>query len=270
MRKIIGIILLTISCLQVFGQHEVRERTTFNYDWMFCKGDIDNAHAADYDDSKWRKLDVPHDWAIEGPFDKKHDARTGGLPISGTAWYRKNFFVDKTTKGEKITIEFDGVMDNSTVYINGHKVGERPFGYIGFEVDLTPFLKYGKNNVIAVKVDPKELSSRWYPGAGIYRNVWIEKKNKTHVAHWGTYITTPTVTNDQATVNVETNVVLAGKGKCQLKSTVLDVNGKIVAQSTQNISEQTTVTSIAIANPNRWDLDTPYLYTLKTQVIKDT
>ena len=116
-----------------------------------------------FDDAAWRELDLPHDWAIEGPFDPKYDARTGGLPISGTAWYRKNFTIGSEHRGRCVTIEFDGVMNNAEVYINGQKVAERPYGYIGFEADLTQYVKFGEENIIAVRVAPEELSSRWYP-----------------------------------------------------------------------------------------------------------
>ena len=180
MKKIFVIFVFSICCLSLFGQHRVRDRRAFNYDWLFEKGENIGAESTSYGDSQWRSLDVPHDWAIEGPFDEMHDARTGGLPISGTAWYRKHFMVEKELEGRKIAIEFDGVMDNSTVFINGVKIGERPFGYIGFEIDLTPYLNYGQQNTIAVRVAPKLLSSRWYPGAGIYRNVWL-KIGRAHV-----------------------------------------------------------------------------------------
>ncbi|PIX13515.1 MAG: glycoside hydrolase family 2, partial [Flavobacteriaceae bacterium CG_4_8_14_3_um_filter_31_8] len=163
--------LLWIHSFLVFGQS--RERISFNEDWRFQKTDTLTAFETNFDDSNWRKLSVPHDWAIEGPFKPEYNLRTGGLPVFGMAWYRKHFTLDADKKGKKISLEFDGIMTNSIIYINGKKVYQRPFGYIGFEIDISSFIKFGKKNVIAVSVNPEVLSARWYPGAGIYRNVWL-------------------------------------------------------------------------------------------------
>lgn len=155
---------------------------------------------------------MPHDWAIEGPFDPKINPHTGALPISGTGWYRKWFTVPESAKGRYFTIEFDGAMSNARVWVNGHDLGARPYGYISFAYDLTPYLTYGgKENVIAVRLTPEERSSRWYPGAGIYRNVWLTVTGAEHVAHWGTYITTPQVTDAQATVAVKWKSEIAAR-----------------------------------------------------------
>ena len=172
-------IFFLIFILSCEGQEKenLRIQESFNQDWKFSKGEIGKEKEYDFDDSTWRNLNLPHDWAIEGPFDQQHDARTGGLPIYGTAWYRKYFSINEKQKDKSISIVFDGVMNNAEVFVNGQKAGERPFGYIGFEINIKPYIKFGRDNVIAVRVDPKELSARWYPGAGIYRNVYLNIKS---------------------------------------------------------------------------------------------
>jgi beta-galactosidase len=267
-------ILLSFSCSQEKCK-EVRERASFNAEWKFSKGHNETAHLSNFDDSSWRMLDLPHDWAIEGPFDQQYDARTGGLPIYGTAWYRKHFVIDSVHKGNSVTVEFDGVMNNAEVYLNGQKVGARPYGYIGFEIDLTHDIKFGEENVLAVRVDPKELSARWYPGAGIYRNVWLEIKNPVHIAHWGTYITTPEVSNAETQVNIETTIENKQnlKGKFYLETLVLDTLGNKVAFAKSKVEFPGEVDvvvnqSLTIQNPKLWDLDTPYLYKVITSLKK--
>jgi beta-galactosidase len=215
--------ILLLSCTE----EQQRERQSFNQDWKFNKGETGNEFLASFDDTDWRNLNLPHDWAIEGPFDSNYDTRTGGLPIYGTAWYRKHFVIDANQKGKTVTVEFDGVMNNAEVYLNGEKVGARPYGYIGFQLDLTPHIKFGEENVLAVRVNPKELSARWYPGAGIYRNVWLEIKNQVHFAHWGTYITTPEVSNEKAQVNIETTIENKDglNGRYSLETIILNAAG---------------------------------------------
>ncbi|AZQ64799.1 DUF4982 domain-containing protein [Flammeovirga pectinis] len=251
-------------------------RQSFNQDWTFKKGEIGTEANKEFDDSSWRKLNLPHDWAIEGPFDEKHDARTGGLPIFGTAWYRKNFSISEAQKGNIIKVAFDGVMNNAEVYLNGEKVGARPFGYIGFEVDLTPYIKYGKENILAVRVAPKDLSARWYPGAGIYRNVWLDIENPVHVAHWGTYITTPKVEEKSAVVAIETTIEnqTTQKGKYTLKTIILDKEGQQVGVLASNFDAEKNKSSvikqeIEISNPILWDTENPYLYTTTSIILNN-
>ncbi|KAA5823780.1 DUF4982 domain-containing protein [Algibacter amylolyticus] len=239
----------------------------FNKNWLFKKDTIPQGESITLDDSSWRKLNVPHDWAIEGPFDNKHNARNGGLPIDGIAWYRKHFTVDSNHKNKQISIEFDGVMDNSTVFINGHNVGKRHYGYSGFEYDLTPHIKFGEDNVIAVQCAPEVLSERWYPGAGIYRNVRLKINNAVHIPQWGTYITTPNATAEQATVKIETKIKNATDSNTEatLETTILDTENNSVAVSTQTIqleknSEGKQIQDIEVSNPKLWDIGVPNLY----------
>ncbi len=253
-----------------------RKRLSFNEDWRFSKGVESEAYLSSFDDSLWRKLNVPHDWAIEGPFDKSYDTRTGALPVSGTAWYRKHFIIDAEKEGQSITLEFDGVMNNAEVFINGIKAASRPFGYIGFEVNLTPHIKFGEENIIAVKVAPEELSSRWYPGAGIYRNVWLEIKDPVHVAHWGTYITTPDVSDEQASVSIETTIDNSSNlsGKYSLKTFVIDSSGVIVATARSKVNflkqeDAVLSQSVVVQKPVKWDLDNPYLYNTRSVLYRN-
>jgi beta-galactosidase len=273
--KQIAFLLILVTLLISCSEPQVRMRKSFNEKWLFCKGEVGNESGIEFNDANWRTLNLPHDWAIEGPFDKEYDTRTGGLPIYGTAWYRKHFVMDAAQEGNCITVQFDGIMNNAQVYLNGNKVGERPFGYIGFEVDLTPFIKFGEENVLAVRVDPKELSARWYPGAGIYRNVWLEIKHPVHMAQWGTYITTPKVTADIAQVIIETTVENHQhvKGRFGLETTVLDTLGNQLAIADSKIEFPESGVAIVnqeltIENPVLWDLDNPYLYRVQSKLIR--
>src|SRR3954470_4259283 len=181
-------------------------RIRITNDWRFFKGEAAGAEQAAFSDTSWRTLDLPHDWAIEGPFDRKFNPHDGGLPFFGVAWYRKHFALPAGERGKYFSLQFDGAMSNSTVWINGQKVGGRPYGYESFALDLTPYLKFGGENVLAVRLAPEDQSSRWYPGAGIYRNVWLNVTGAARVAQWGTYITTPAVTDTKAIVAIRTEV----------------------------------------------------------------
>jgi beta-galactosidase len=249
-------------------------RASFNEGWKFLKGEAPGAEQPAFADAAWRALNLPHDWAIEGPFDVKYNPNTGGLPIFGTGWYRKHFTVAASEKGKYFSIEFDGAMSHSTVWLNGHELGGRPYGYSSFDFDLTPHLNYGGDNVIAVRLTPLENSSRWYPGAGIYRNVWLVTAATTHVAHWGTYVTTPEVTNASATVAVRSQVQNSGAqpARVTVETAILDAAGKQVARQqsaeTEVASKATAAVSasLKVAQPKRWDIETPYLYKVVTTV----
>lgn len=266
-------VLLLISCSNSKIENQ-RISQSFNQDWTFQKGETGSESTIDFNDSSWRKLELPHDWAIEGPFDKSYDTRTGGLPIYGTAWYRKQFEIEASHKGKQVTIEFDGVMNNAEIYVNGKKAGERPFGYISFEVDITPYIKFGENNIIAIRVDPKELSARWYPGAGIYRNVYLNIKNVVNIAYNGTYITTPKVSKDQAEVFIETTLENKQnlKGKYSLKTSIFNSLGEEVVSTTNSVdlnSKSPIEDKLLVQDPILWDLENPHLYTAKSLLLKN-
>ena len=243
---------------------------------MFFKGEAQGAEHIIYDDTQWRPLDLPHDWAIEGPFDIKYNARCGGLPFHGTGWYRKHFQIPKSAQGKHITLHFDGAMNNAKVYLNGQLVGHRPNGYIGFTVNLSTHLNYGGDNVVAVKLTPEDLSSRWYPGAGIYRNTWLEINNKIHIPQWGTYITTPKITAKEADVNlnIEVNNVSKANSLIVVKSAIYNSQDVIVASVSDTINAKANSLvnlsqSTVVSNPKLWDLNTPNLYVAKTMLYDD-
>lgn len=252
-------------------------RTSFNDDWRFLQGDAPSAGQPEFDDSHWTPLRLPHDWAIDGPFDPALNPHTGALPISGIGWYRKTFKVAPGGVQRYYSIEFDGAMSNSRVWLNGHELGGRPYGYIGFAFDLTPNLRAdGSPNVIAVRLAPEANSSRWYPGAGIYRNVWLYSTGPVSVAHWGTYVTTPNVSRSSATIAVKTELVnrLTNDSTLTVRSSVADANGQTVAHIDTRTrlagsGSQTLSTQLTLARPRLWDTEDPYLYSLVTELISN-
>ncbi|SHK67940.1 beta-galactosidase [Reichenbachiella agariperforans] len=266
-------LIIILTC----GPNLQAQDQNFNASWLFYNDQVAGAESSDFDDSEWRKLDLPHDWAIEGPFDSKYNARAGGLPFHGTGWYRKHFTMPKNAEGKVVRIEFEGAMYNAHVWVNGQLVGNRPYGYIGFEFDISPYLNYdGSDNVVAVRLTPEDLSSRWYPGAGIYRSVWLKIDEPIHIAQWGTYITTPTVTDTKAVVQNETKVVnKSDQSKTvSIRQQYFDPQGNEVARIEEKIeiAAQATATASSYVNvekPQRWDLDTPNLYSATTTVLDD-
>src|SRR5215218_2129423 len=186
-----------------------RVTNSFDADWRFLKGEAPGAERPEFDDAAWRRLDVPHDWSIEGPFDEKNPTgKDGGYLPAGVGWYRKHFDVPAGHSNRRVFIDFDGVMANSDVWVNGHHLGRRPYGYIGFRYELTGHLNFGKSNVVAVRADNTgQPASRWYTGAGIYRHVRLVTTDPVHVEHWGTFVTTPQVTDASATVRVRSTIV---------------------------------------------------------------
>ena len=225
-------------------QAGARERLNFDGDWRFLLGDSAQMAKAEYNDSWWRRLDVPHDWAIEGDFyvGNPSGASGGALP-GGIGWYRKHFTINReSTANNRYFIEFDGVYMNSTVYVNGQKVGNRPYGYSSFEYDITPYVKEGEN-VVAVRVDNSDQpNSRWYSGCGIYRHVWLTKTHPVHVKHWGVYV------HDG---KVEVDYENPTKQKVTVKNTWLDAAGK----------------PASIKKPRKWSCEDPYIYKVRTQLI---
>ncbi len=253
---------------------------SFDADWRFFKSDATGAEATAFDDATWRQLSVPHDWSIEGPFDEKNPTGGAGAYLpSGVAWYRKHFTLPESTKGQRVFIEFDGVMQNSEVFINGHKLGQRPFGYVSFSYELTGQLTYGAAaNVLAVRTDTSaQPASRWYSGAGIYRHVRLVVTSPVHVEQWGTFVSTPTATAASATVHAQTTVLNQSDAatSASVLFTITDPAGKIVAQAeaaAQSIAageRATFTTDIAVASPQLWDLAHPTLYQATAIVRRD-
>ena len=265
--------LLLFLALTTNGFSQARKVINFDNGWQFIKGEAASAETPSFDDKKWRTLNVPHDWSIEGPYDKTNpSARGGGYLPTGIGWYRKTFQVDKSDAKKQVSIEFDGVMANSDVWINGKHLGKRPYGYIGFAYDLTPYLYFDKPNVIAVRADNTiQPASRYYTGAGIYRHVRLVSVNATHFKHWGTFITTPIATATKGVVNLKVEIDNPAAGDYKLQIDIADASGKVVktAEITKNIGANTTglfSQDIEITNPKLWNLDTPNLYTATTKL----
>lgn len=259
-------LLLASSC---FGE----QRESFNSDWKFKRGQNQGAEQPDFDDQEWRSLTLPHDWAIEGPFDIKYNARCGGLPFHGTGWYRKEFDAPQRAGNDRVFIEFDGAMYNAHIWVNGKFVGHRPFGYIGFEFDITKFLR-ATDNVISVRLTPEDFSSRWYPGAGLYRNAWITVRPPVHIAHWGIETSTPKVESDSALLAVNTQVVNnSERGQHVIvRQSLADQTGKQVASDERQLFVHSgerieRKQLLDVLTPNRWGPESPYLYTLTTELI---
>lgn len=271
------VILLLISTFISCSRTEPRERISFNTGWKFSLSAGDSASTCDYDDSRWRTLDLPHDWSIEGAFSDTNRATAGGgaLP-GGIGWYRKTFSIDPAKKDKLIYIEFDGVYRNSEVWINGNYLGKRPYGYSSFRYNITPFLLYGKEeNVIAVKVDnSRQPNSRWYSGSGIYRNVWIVTTKKVAVDHWGTFVTTPEVSAEKALLRISTQVrnSTGSTARITLFSTVYDQENKKVASVNSpgivlNDSITIVTQEVSVEDPVLWSVKKPYLYRIVTEIM---
>lgn len=256
--------ILLALLASALGAQAARETIDFNEGWQFARFGAmpDGSEKAEpaglekpgTDVSGWRTLNVPHDWGIEGPFRAELPNRTGKLPWAGIGWYRKSF--DLAEDGKRVFAEFDGAMSNSKVWLNGEYVGEWPYGYASFQFELTKFIKPGKN-VIAVRLDNKADSSRWYPGGGIYRNVRLVKTDATRVAYSGTFVTTPKVSATSATVQVKTTVDGAVAGA--------EVHHRILETGTTGRGADCT---LIVKAPKLWDLETPDLYTLETTIVK--
>ena len=255
---------------------QIRKIQNFDINWRFHLGDIENGQSVDLNDASWRSLNLPHDWSIEGEFNKDNPAGVGGgaLP-GGIGWYRKSFTLTEDDTNKLVFIDFDGIYRNSEVWINGHYLGIRPYGYSSFQYELTPFLNYGnKNNLIAVKVDnSKQPNSRWYSGSGIYRNVWLVTTDKIHVDHWGTFITTPEVTKQSANVSILIKIRNAIKKNqnVSIKTAVLNKDGEKIAEiESQGLILKDSVNEVKqelkINNPELWSVENPYLYKAVTTI----
>ncbi|GLB49488.1 DUF4982 domain-containing protein [Neptunitalea lumnitzerae] len=254
-----------------------RNVITLKDNWKFFKGDNENAYKIDFNADKWQTVSVPHDWAIYGPFDKEIDkqvvkieqnnekeatektGRTGALPFIGTGWYRKTFSVTDLTADKKALLVFDGAMSNAQVYINGTLVGGRPYGYSYFYFDITEYLNKNADNVLAVKLHNDPFSSRWYPGAGLYRKVQLIVKDKISFDQWGHFITTPYVSDSLARVHITSKA--SGKN-LTVKTRIKDAEGHVVAEISSNTQfGKSFELDIPVKNPTLWDTENPYLYT---------
>jgi beta-galactosidase len=268
------IFITILTGLYACSDEPARTSLSFNPEWKFSLTDDSLASQHDFDDSGWRVLNLPHDWSIEGQFSKDHPATTaGGALPTGIAWYRKSFCLSERLKDKLVFIDFDGVSRNSEVWINGHHLGRRPNGYISFRYELTPFLNFGKKpNVIAVRVDnSKQPNSRWYTGSGIYRNVWLVTTGEVHVRHWGTYLTTPQVSSEEATASLDISldgVESNRKDQIQVFTRVLDArNQEMDRQETAlPTGEQSINQTFTLKNPVLWSVSDPYLYKAVTQI----
>jgi beta-galactosidase len=251
-----------------------RRRLSFDEDWSFRLTDIPEASAPQFDDSGWRMLDLPHDWSIECDYHPDNPTgKFGAYLPGGIGWYRKTFLLTPELQDKRLYLEFEGVYMNSDVYINGHHLGRRPYGYLGFEYDLTPYLVPDRN-VISVRVDNSlSPSSRWYTGAGIYRHTWLTVTEDVHVAHWGTYITTPQVDERHAAVSVRTEIVNRSDRarSLTLVSRFLNPEGLGVAEASSEFTvEAGTVLpvqqSVTVTNPALWSPEHPDLYSLQSEI----
>lgn len=269
--------------ISAFGG-EGRQVLALDQDWRFHLGDVPGAEKPGLADGGWRLLDVPHDYSIEGPvgadpasmdgpFDEKcPGGKSAGYLNGGLAWYRKSFTLPQDAAGKRVAVEFDGVFMDSEIWINGVSVGRQPYGYSSFQFDLTPHVKTG-SNLLAVRVNVQQPCSRWYSGAGIYRHVRIVVTDPVHVSHWGTYVTTPEVTDSAAQVRIRTRVQNDGKSavKANLTTVILDAagnkvadrqdSGEIRAGSTNEFDQ-----AVKVGSPVRWSLEKPHLYRAVSEV----
>jgi beta-galactosidase len=262
MRRLLTLVVVSVSALAA-------GRTTLPFDssWRFLKADASGAESAAFDDGNWRRQDVPHDWSIEGPFDEKSPTRgAGGFLPAGIGWYRKHFVADPEWARQRVWVEFDGVMANSDVWINGFHLGRRPYGYVSFAYDLTGHLNFnGKDNVVAVRCDNSgQPASRWYAGAGIYRHVRLIAENPVHIERWSTFVTTPKVSADQAVVHVQTTVL----NESDRARTVVVTAGSVESKP-QGIAPGAAAKfelEFPVSKPKLWNLDDPNLYQALVQV----
>ena len=291
------VIVITLCITDaVMAQESPRSRESFNQGWKFVKyfnasvesvatdREPENLQLPSVNDNSWRTLDLPHDWAIEGPFSDTLENNTGLLPWKGIGWYRKHFIVSENDKEKRIYIDFDGAMANAKVWLNGKYVGEWPYGYTSFRLDLTPYIIIGKKNVIAVRLDTKNWDSRWYPGAGLYRNVWLVKTSQLHIANNGVFCSTPEIKKERGMLSVEAEVEshINEPLPVTIKALVYKLNDKFELSSAP-VAESVVVTAtvpamkdhdfrfdIAVKDPVLWDITKPELYRVAVIVMQGT
>ena len=296
---VLTLIMISITiCISdsLLAQESPRSRESFNQGWKFVKyfnasdetvttdKEPANLQLPSVNDNSWRTLDLPHDWAIEGPFSDTLENNTGLLPWKGIGWYRKHFVVSDNDKGKRIYVDFDGAMANAKVWLNGKFVGEWPYGYTSFQLDLTPYIVTGKENVIAVRLDTKNWDSRWYPGAGLYRNVWLVKTSQVHIGYNGVFCTTPEIKKERGilSVNAEVENQVNEPVPVSVKATVYKLNNKFEpagAPVAESVVATATVSGmqnhdfrldIPVKDPVLWDVYTPELYRVVVTVLQGT
>lgn len=259
------------------GAQTQRERQLFDDAWRFHLGEVAGGESPELDDTGWRPVELPHDWSIEGPYGPQYASGTGFLP-GGIGWYRKSFHLPESVRGKRISIRFDGVYRNSSVWINGELLGIRPYGYSSFEYDLTHHLRFGSNaNVLAVRVEREVVAdSRWYPGTGIYRHVWLDVTGPLHIAPWGVYVTTPMVSEAETLVSVETRLLNDSpeEARARVATSIVNEEGEEVGSTeVEEVigpgKDRTFAQQMAVTRPELWSPEKPHLYTAATRVYRD-
>ena len=276
MNKFLGVLLGVVIVSTATAQKNNINSSPFDFDWKFAGNDQPGAERPEFNDTKWRLLDVPHDFSIEHPFDSTAATGSGGgYTYSGIGWYRKHFKTEPGFFGKKVWVFFDGVYRNSEVWINGHYLGIRPYGYSSFYYDLTENLNpLGKENVIAVKVNTsKQGNSRWYTGSGIYRHVRLVAKNKMHIDQWGVFARTVEANNDRANVDisVELNNEKNVDQSCTVVTKLIDATGKEAGRTESKLEARAGVAqkieqNIKVNKPALWSVEQPNLYRLQIEV----
>jgi beta-galactosidase/beta-glucuronidase len=270
--KLFCLFLALASPVFADGQAAQAKVDPINFDWRFAKGDHASAKDSSFDDSSWSRVDLPHDWAISEPFDPNGHADTAKLPWLGEGWYRKHFTLPAEAAGKRLQFIFDGVMASPKIYLNGREVGSWTYGYNSFWIDATEAANFGGENVLAVHADTRVHQSRWYPGAGIYRKVTMRLVDPVHIPVWGVYVTTPAVSDAEASVRVEVEIANQSGGSLPVDvvAEIIDPDGKIVATQSKSLTADVGSASLPfvfqVAKPQRWDIDHPHLYVTRTRV----
>ncbi len=275
----LGLYIMAAFCFSCVNKNlsssSPRQKDNFDFNWKFSKGDFPEASEKVFDDSPWQQIDIPHDWSISGPFlEENPSGHSGGFAPGGIGWYRKTFTLAGIDTASQVAIEFGGIYMNSEVWINGNYLGKRPYGYIRFHYDLTPYLNFEGENVLAVRVDnSKQPSARWYTGSGIYRHVWLITTDRLHITRHGVYVTTKFISADSAVLEVRTTLENCYEDLKHfgLKNELYTSHDELVARSETpshlpGRGTQEVIQNIPVNNPELWSPDEPNLYTLKTVV----
>jgi beta-galactosidase/beta-glucuronidase len=273
MKQVVSFLMFLIYSSLVIGQVSFGEPERINSNWKFNKGDTEQAALESFDDSDWRTVDLPHDWSVEGPYSPHNASATGYLP-GGIAWYRKNIEIPESRQDQKAYIYFEGIYRNGEVFINGKSLGIRPNGYISYLYDLTPFLRFGGKNTLAVRVDhSKSIDSRWYTGSGIYRDVYLVYANPVHISQWGVFYQTKMMNKNTSIVNLETSITntTAKLQTLTVKQELFDNEDELVASSSDELKIENGSSGkinqvLTVKKPSLWSVDNPNLYKLKTTV----